>query len=328
MLLKLSQSYSAEVQRLDLSRAKSALARCDSKIAEGCSDCDAQELRPLLADLLRAAMPTKVVELHKGAVGGVQHSVAAVPSASVAPAAPSSTGLPTTDGRGEVVLRIGADAGAKMKAAILEKVLPLSGVVSVAFEGAFIIVSTRSPGVAAGAGFLTDLLGAVQEHAQGVSLVNTTGGGPRTAAVHPEALSSREPAPQEDPARCPDFARTASKSRAAAEEEVEEEEGDLAGTDGPAYLDEQEEGHSTSAGATAWNVGSPGGMPGTLQPAGQFSFFSQTNWMTGRQIQEFGDDPTIAARLQRAKQREEEKRIEEEKRSKFRLPAWLLGGGR
>jgi len=52
-LLRLSATYPDEMSRLDLGRAKQVLARCESKVAEGCIDTDAQELIPLLGELLR-----------------------------------------------------------------------------------------------------------------------------------------------------------------------------------------------------------------------------------------------------------------------------------
>merc|ERR1719162_35975 len=62
-------------------------------------------------------------------------------------------------------------------------------------------------------------------------------------------------------------------------------------------------------------IGGGGGGP-------QWSFFSQSNWMTGRKVQEFDDDPTIAARLAKAKRREEAKKEESRSRLGF-VPSWL-----
>ncbi|CAJ1366234.1 unnamed protein product [Effrenium voratum] len=56
--------------------------------------------------------------------------------------------------------------------------------------------------------------------------------------------------------------------------------------------------------------------------SGRPTFFSQSNWMAQRQLREFEDDPTIAARL--AKKKQHEKKKQEEDSSKFRwLSSWF-----
>merc|ERR1712039_934461 len=105
----------------------------------------------------------------------------------------------------------------------------------------------------------------------------------------------------------------------AEDEEAEEDREDLdMDADGaePAYLDDDEDDEVVELGAGAPCFGNPGfgnpgvgaGIGGPMQSSAQWSFFSQNNWMTGRRVQEFGDDPTIAARLAAAKRREEERR--------------------
>lgn len=88
----------------------------------------------------------------------------------------------------------------------------------------------------------------------------------------------------------------------------------------PMYLDD-EDGAVGEISAVAM-PGSSSGAVGAGGAAPQWSFFSQSNWMTGRRVQEYDEDPTIAARLAKAKKRMEEKRKEQE-RGLGRLSSWM-----
>lgn len=297
-LLKLSEGYREDVHKLDMTRATACLKRCKDAVAMGSADADGEELCGLLKELLSQ-------------------------EATPAPATPQHR--PTTydgDGgtRGEVVLKVGGGADdSKVKAAILEKVVTLPGVVSITFEGAFVIVSTRSAETAADASFLADLLVMFREQGiQGVSLVNTGAPSPMkspggnllppaeggSAAAGSTAAGSTAPGPS---------ASSGAEQHTLSDDEDDGEE--------PAYLDdeEEEEGAGSPMGG-GMGKGPPGGPGG----AAHWSFFAQSNWMTGRRMQEFGDDPTIAARLAKAKVRAEEKRQEEKSRI-GRLTGWLTG---
>jgi len=323
-LLRLSAIYPDEMSRLDLGRAKQVLIRCESKVAEGCIDTDVQELIPLLGELLRGqgSSATLVGDAIKAAVAA---PAVAEDTESADAASPSDAGPPAADGRGEVVLKIGEETEAKVKARILEKVVAVNGVLSVAFEGPFIIVSTRTQSLASDALFLADILAGVKQVGiEGVSLVRTSSG-TSAEALPPQAGRHN-------------LAEAAEASDDVVAVHDEDDEDDLCSE--PQYLDEQDDDEAFGGtGGSAFGGGSGFGSPGgggfgggasgagdnaPLPPGGQYSFFAQSHWMTGRQMQEFGDDPTIAARLAKAKQRQEAKRDEE--RSKLsRLTSWFSG---
>jgi len=90
----------------------------------------------------------------------------------------------------------------------------------------------------------------------------------------------------------------------------------------PGYLDDDDdevnEVNDVCAGNAAAN-----GFVGQGPP--QWSFFAQTNWMTGRRVQEFDDDPTIAARLAKAKQRVAEREAERREEQKSTLGRLFTG---
>lgn len=284
-MLKLASGYTDDFRRLDLTKTSAAHARAMRAASEGDAEQDVQDLGALLTEILQAA--------------GVECSAPAVPrvvarsgeaSAPVGAAASSSTAVPSSlETRGEVVLRVSDPSDGKIKGAILESVVKVNGVVSVTVEGAHIVVNTRSTAVAADAGFLADLLTSVKaQGAVGIQLV-TSSTAP-SAAAGPSYL---EP------------------SGAADDDEDDAE---------PAYLDDDEDELADDA------AGEPGGRPGGGlggQPQ-QWSFFSQNNWMTGRRVQEFNDDPTIVARLAKAKEREEERKRDEAGRI-GRFAAWWGG---
>uniref|UniRef100_A0A7R9ZYJ6 Uncharacterized protein n=1 Tax=Pyrodinium bahamense TaxID=73915 RepID=A0A7R9ZYJ6_9DINO len=310
-LVKLSRGYTEDMQRFDLGRARSALARCRKADADGAADVDNEELQQLLGEMLAVGEP--LAARPDGAV-----SSAAVPAPAPTETAVSSTtggsdAVAAGDDRGQVVLKVGQNTNGKLKAAILEGVVVLTGVVSVTFEGSFVIVATKTPVIAADASFLADLLTAVKEQGlQGVSLVNTAAGACSAGDTLAAGSTAREAEPGWNTPAAENTAGGEQHGEEVLEDEVE-----------PAYLDDDED-------ETAGPAGTPGMLPGVtvgdaLAGGPQWSFFSQTNWMTGRRLQEFGDDPTIAARLAKAKKREEEKK--EEERSRIgRLSNWLMGG--
>lgn len=307
-LTKLKQGYHEEVQKLDLARAKTTLARLqDAVAADGAAseDDDARELREVLEQLLGDAKP------------------AAVSKPGVAPSAVPSGTPAGSDGRGEVILKVGEGTDPKVKAAILEKVVALSGVVSVTFEVALIIVSTRTPAIAADASFLADLLVSVKEQGlEGASLISAA------AAVAGASNENGGAAASSSGAASPSKAREPSPV-AVDDDELDEGLGDDAE---PAYLDDDDDDDVPEGGGgpgpAAWGspgMGGGGGLgSGPLQGGAQWSFFSQNNWMTGRRLQEFGDDPTIAARLAAAKRKEDEQKQQQQSRLGA-VTSWLTG---
>lgn len=269
--MKLSGGYSKEVSAMDLSRARTSYERCQKVFSEGAGDENSKELLRLLSELL-----------NEGKAG-----------ADNTDERPEKEAIDEAKGiRGEVVLKVAENSDGKTKAAILEKVVTLSGVVSVTFEGAYVIVSTRSQKIAADAVFLADLLSAVKDQGlQGVSLVSASSAGSNHSSPVKTggASGSKDPAPAADDADAGD-------------------DGSNASEDEPKYLDDEDQApQKTSDRESTEPAAAPSGP-------GQWSFFAHGNWMTARRVQEFGDDPTIAARLAKAKQREEERRQEEHTR--------------
>mmetsp|Transcript_9371 Transcript_9371/g.15098 ORF Transcript_9371/g.15098 Transcript_9371/m.15098 type:complete len:320 (+) Transcript_9371:66-1025(+) len=253
-LLKLSKGHPDEFRKSDLSKAKSALARCRaaSSDSDGEPDAETLELSQFLKEFLEEAASATSQAKGSGAI------------ASDTPAASSK------DGRGEVVLKVGDAADDTTKAAISRKVVTVVGVVSIAFEGDLVIVNTRTPEIAADPVFIKDLLEAISE--EGIEGVTTA---KRPGEVG-EGIEDPEPAIVDD-------------------EDYE-----------PEYVDDDED----EAPAPLPAPGSPPGMP----PGANWSFFAQSNWMTGRRVTEYDEDPSIAARLAKAKQKQEEKKKQQESR--------------
>jgi len=303
---------------MDLSRARSALDRCKAAALEGAEDEETREFRHALAELLGEAGAVAVSSADKLAAD-VEVANSMVVGGS------RRGGFNGGEGRGEVILKMTAGADSKVKAAILEKVVALRGVVSVTFEGDLIIVSTRTPAIAADAGFLADLLVSVKEQGlQGVSLISAA-----AAGVQGSANEGSDDAI----ARLPESTGVVDTRQEEREGEADLDAGADDGDDAePAYLDDEEDEEAIGLGADGQCHGGPRfggarvgvGVGGPAQGGAQWSFFSQSNWMTGRRMQEFGDDPTIAARLAAAKRREEERRQENKSRL-GQLSTWLMG---
>lgn len=207
------------------------------------------------------------------------------------------------------MLKVGEHADVKVKAAILEEVVALPGVVSVTFEGAFVIVSTRSSAIAVDAVFLADLLAAVKSQGlKGVSLISAASEaeGTRTSPQKSSSSGSKDPV-----------------VFSMADEDDSQDEA-------AAYVDDEEDAGARAAPAptagSAGNSTAAGDGKGSAADQLHWSFFAQGHWMKTRLVQEYDDDPTIAARLAKAKQRDEAKRHEEQSRL-GRLSSWL-GVGR
>jgi len=336
-LLKLKRSYPDDVAKQDFDKIRACRVRCVEAIENSTADADAQEFRELLDDILGEA-PKKP-----------SNSTSTSSAAAAAATEPPTRSVRAE--QGEVVLKVNGDTDGKVKAVILEKVVKIAGVVSVTFEGCFVVVNTRSADLAADAGFLADLLSAIKAQGiQGVTLVNT--GAPSGVAM--AAMASHNAADATPP--------TASASSSAPAPTYPDEAGDDDYGADPGYLDDDEDdvvvssGPPPGAGGAGVGVGigagfAGGGYPGGGMPGAAFggmpgagmggagrglggvppnwSFFSQSHWMAGRRMQQFDDDPSIGARLAKAKQREKEKR--EEEKSKLssltgRLSS-LWGGG-
>merc|ERR1719476_775983 len=179
------------------------------------------------------------------------------------------------------------------------------GVVSVTFEGPYVIVATKNEAIAADTGFSADLLMAVRAQGlEGVTLIGASNNG------GVDALPGTSDNNGCGASAAPSFAVIDG-------DHDNDDEGE------PAYLDDDEDEVVLGG-----DYDGPSGLGGGPLGAGgaQWSFFAQSNWMTGRRLQEFGDDPTIAARLAKAKRKEEEKK--EQDKSRISVISSWLGGGR
>eukprot|EP00929_Paragymnodinium_shiwhaense_P068690 TRINITY_DN34594_c0_g1_i1.p1 TRINITY_DN34594_c0_g1~~TRINITY_DN34594_c0_g1_i1.p1 ORF type:complete len:439 (+),score=123.99 TRINITY_DN34594_c0_g1_i1:226-1542(+) len=268
------------------------------------------------------------------------------------PRSPTRKG--STDERGQVVLQVGDVSGA-LKGAVLSEVVRIDGVVSVTLEDNFLIIGTRRKEMAADACFLADVLTAMkQKGLVGAQLVSTNAGSATAAGGGFSAADNVDPAP-------PDSGKASNEPETTDMLLSDDDLDDHA----PTYLDDGDDEEEMSgsplppgpedaaspsqASAPRGFIGAQGmagggmiGMPGAPRFGGvagypmgpgapAWSFFAQTNWMTGRRVQEYDDDPTIASRLARAKQKERERKAaqaNEQKNVIGRLFGGLWGGGK
>lgn len=259
---KLARGYPDDLRALDLSKAKYALEVSTAAAQSGDSDAEAQ--RAMLED---AFVFLGLVESRScGGSSGAASSTSGAPGQ--LGAAP-----PARNQRGEVCLKVVDPTDAHAKGGVLEALVAIPGVVSVTFEGPYIVVSTRTLANSVDVVFRAELLDAVRN--QGLTSVKI------------EEHASAEGTSCFDDSACEEIAYV--------DDEADGE---------PAYLDDDEDDLSPVANGRA---GSGGGQPGDASYP-HWSFFSQTNWMTGRRVYEYGDDPTIAARLAKAKKAEEERK--------------------
>merc|ERR1719336_1180619 len=112
-LLTLSKGYGEDIRNLDLSRGRSALARCRKAMAEGNVESDVEELEGLLAQVLGEERPAQ-----------------SVPRPEVAKSTCVASSVSAAEARGEIVLKVGHQVDTKEKAAIRQKVVTIVGVVS------------------------------------------------------------------------------------------------------------------------------------------------------------------------------------------------------
>lgn len=199
-------------------------------------------------------------------------------AAATSSTAPSSTAPARvgTEDRGEVVIKLGEMNNATAKAVVLDRIVNIHGVVSVTFERDFVVIATRTAALDSYTTFVNELISELASHGiVGVQLVSPSLPGISVC----------------------DVPNTTSDSVAMVGETQDDE-------DEPSYLDD--EGDESGAEEITQSIG--------LDKERQWSFFAQDNWITYRRVQEHGEDPRIAARLAKAKQREEEKRKEDQSR--------------
>jgi hypothetical protein len=326
-LVKLVRGYPAEVGRTDLSRVRTSLDRLQAAQKEGNAGVDAEELIGLLLRILGEPFSSGTdAALAASSASAASASLGAAPT-EVAPPAAAGHG---SEARGEVVLNTGEGADSKMKVLILDKVVKMQGVVSVTFDTHHVVITTLTSAIAADASFLADVLTAVTSSGlKGVTLVRTTAAsavdGTDTAggATCSSSLGGGgSAAAASDSAGGGELAHDATTPMPTYLDDDEDRE--------PGYLDDDEDeihrglgsdqpsqgalGGSGASGLTGMGGGAGyGGVGGPGQP--QFSFFSQSNWMTSRRVAEFaGDDPSIAARLSKAKKKQQERKQEESSR--------------
>lgn len=290
-LLKLSRGYGDDFRKNDLTKVQAALERTRGE------EADEPELLKLLVDIMEPSSVTAATEACSSNTD------------STAPAS-GSTELPPKDNPGQVVLTLSDESDDKAKASITTKIIGVPGVVSVTLhENRHVIVTAKNTDMAKDPSFLEDLQGAIEKGTDGNTLKVQS-----TERIKQSQSGGASGSSDKDKPEDTDLAPKS--SQVDLDEDIE-----------PTYLDDEDEpeqsggpagGFSSSAGINSAGINSAG-VP-------QWSFFSQSNWMTGRRVQEFDDDPTIAARLARAKQRAEERREEERSRIGF-MSRWL-GRGR
>eukprot|EP00930_Biecheleria_cincta_P028488 TRINITY_DN1988_c0_g1_i1.p1 TRINITY_DN1988_c0_g1~~TRINITY_DN1988_c0_g1_i1.p1 ORF type:complete len:422 (+),score=88.70 TRINITY_DN1988_c0_g1_i1:30-1268(+) len=356
-LAKLSSGYPEDFASLDLARARTALKRCQD--AEDQSGENFEEFQELLASLL-GEQATSSPSREKRSSDGLFRSPDRGAPEKRGQVVLKDRGAP--EKRGQVVLKVSEQTDGKAQGALLEKIVALDGVVSVTFEGDYVIVSTRSVTVAADASFLADLLSAVKAQGiEGVSLVRTSAAngsgypayadgdrgsgypayadgdrgsgypayadGDRGSGYPAYADGDRGGASssQSLPSKASGSAEPQAASTQAREADEYEDEAE------PAYLDDEDDevdvprgGRSGPAAAGAGAPSSSSSGPGPVNGVPQWTFFSQNNWMNGRRVLEYDDDPSIAARLAK-KKKEEQQRKEEEKSRLGRLSSWFAG---
>jgi len=288
-LLKLSRGYNEDFRKNDLTKIETALEclrSMDSIEGSPDADEDTAEFGRLLTESL-VLLKNEPPTSNSNAKAGVAQAAAA----------PTVAASSSTDGRGQVVLQLPEGSDGQTHSAILAKAVAIHGVVSVTSQGPHVIVTTRTADLASDPAFVEDLVStlASQQGCEGIVAAK------RSVTITSPARSTHE--------------------SSALDAEDEEPEPTLVLDDDdeePAYLDDDEGADIASPGA--------GGSPSKDATGPQWSFFAQSSWMIGRRVLEFDDDPTIAARLARARQRAEEKRNEEE--SRIGAVSRWLGWGR
>jgi len=346
-LVQLAGNYADDMKHLDLAKIRGAIVNAERKEADGSDPCAPEQLQLLTQAMgmidgkkapAAAALPAAAEEDRNAAAGTAfspEGSMAAAYGGngfSIADDAEESAQLSSAVvQRGEVVLKVAAGDDRKAQVSVLQAVVAVAGVVSVTVEGPHVVVNTRTAEHAGDPVFHRELLRAIE--VSGLTGVTIAQDACASAVAGNAGLPLSSPA--------------LGAGRAVEEFEMED-------MDEPGYLDDDEEddyddqeagavgaagsSSSTSAAVPGGGIagapgsgfkfssgfgGPPGGLGGSAGPgSAQWSFFAQTNWMTGRQVLEFDNDPTIAARLQRVKARQEEKR-QEEKSTLGRLTSWL-----
>lgn len=208
----------------------------------------------------------------------IDKEAAATSSTAPSSTAPASTAPARvgTEDRGEVVIKLGEMNNATAKAVVLDRIVNIHGVVSVTFERDFVVIATRTSALESYTTFVNELISELASHGiVGVQLVSPS-------------------LPGISPCEAP----TTTSTSVAMVGETQDDE------DEPSYLDD--EGDESGAEEITQSK--------ELDKERQWSFFAQDNWITYRRVQEHGEDPRIAARLAKAKQREEEKRKEDQSR--------------
>jgi len=204
---------------------------------------------------------------------------------------------------GQVVLQVKQQMDDR--AALLNQILLLDGVVSVTFEDGYVIVATRSVATADPT-FLSKLMSALGE--QGLvgelfSVGEATGGGMGAPNAHPFASASAAGSSSTSSTGIPTEADREDENQAQAE---------------PTYLDDElNDGFDGNQSA-----GYPSGAPGGGAGVPQWTFFSQKNWMMERRLQEYEDDPNVAARLANKKKQQQKKQKEDAKKFRW-LTSWI-----
>lgn len=202
--------------------------------------------------------------------------------------------------RGEVRMEIVGSRGSprilsqEVRSALLKAVVNVEGAVSATWENEELVVVTLAKSVACSNRFLGDIYQTVRDHA-----------GEDSQVIHPV-----QPA-----------ARTVPTESQAADDE-----------DDPVYLDDIESiGNSSDEEPTYLDDDEEEGDE--QGSARRVPLFERHAWLlVGRRLQEFDDDPTLVARLRKARQKMEKKKREEQSRVQrlfsIMTPLRVLAGAR
>lgn len=296
-LSRLSAGLNSEDRRcLQFHQAPKVLSRLQSEQKSGNVDDEDRELHSLLEALLSGDSNQT---LAGGEGKGVRQNVGR-----------------TLQTAGEVLhLRVCVTMDEHARTAVRQALVKLNGVVSVTFEKDQIVVSARSAALLCDAAFIEDICTAAEEQ-----LVTCLGYENRAVLVGPELQEGiktllldeestcSSPLYVDDDAEEADGIEHACVGASATDGQSLEDDGEC--EDEPLYLDDSDEEETTDIGQSA----SHASTSLSTRLATSWSFFSHTGFFSAQRLNEYEDDPTLVARLNRAHLRLERRRKEEQMR--------------
>lgn len=212
----------------------------------------------------------------------------------------SNSQLKTGEERGEVRMEIIRSRGSpcvlsqEVGSALLKALVNVEGAVSATWENDELVVVTLAKSIACSNRFLGDIYQTIREHVgEDSQVIHPVHPAARSFPYNPESQALDD---EDDPVYLDDI----------------ESIGNSSDDEMPAYLDDAEEGDEER----------------------MAQLFERSAWWTlpGRRLQEFDDDPTLVARLRKARQKMEKKKQEEQSRVQrlfsIMTPLRILAGAR